>query len=66
MIPADVLSIISAGGDMALVALVWIMWRFDRRLLTVELSLLNHINDEERKLDLLEKLLRGEKINGIP
>ena len=36
---ADILGLLSAGGDVATMALLWVMWRFDRRLLTMEVRL---------------------------
>lgn len=35
----DLLQFLSAGGDVATMALLYIMWRFDRRLLTLEVKL---------------------------
>ena len=32
------LEMLSAGGDLATIALVFIMWKFDRRLLKIELK----------------------------
>ncbi len=31
--------VLSAGGDVATMALLYIMWRFDRRLLRLEVTL---------------------------
>ena len=36
---SELLQFLSAGGDVATMALLYIMWRFDRRLLTVEIKL---------------------------
>lgn len=36
-----VLDVLSAGGDVAMMALLAIMWRFDRRLLRLEFWLNN-------------------------
>lgn len=35
----EVLELLAAGGDLATMALVYIMWRFDRRLLVIELKI---------------------------
>ncbi len=32
--------ILSAGGDTATILLLWVMWKFDRRLLRMETKLL--------------------------
>jgi hypothetical protein len=37
----NMFQLLSAGGDVSMIALVFIMWKFDRRLLTLELSLLS-------------------------
>lgn len=60
MFSPEFFALIGAGGDLALVALVLIMWRFDRRLLTVELSLINHMREEENSLDALTEVLKEE------
>lgn len=36
---AGLFDFLSAGGDMAAIALVYIMWRFDRRLLVLETTI---------------------------
>ena len=33
--------ILSSGGDIATIALVYVMWKFDRRLLIMETKILN-------------------------
>ena len=35
----DLLQLLSAGGDAAMIVLVYICWRFDRRLYRIELRL---------------------------
>ena len=37
----DILQLLSAGGDAAMILLVYICWRFDRRLYRIELHLFN-------------------------
>ncbi len=37
----DILQLLSAGGDAAMIVLVYICWRFDRRLYRIELHLFN-------------------------
>jgi len=36
VIDSGLLQLLSAGGDVATIALLVIMWRFDRRLLRIE------------------------------
>jgi len=36
VVEASLLKALSAGGDLATIALLVIMWRFDRRLLRIE------------------------------
>jgi len=45
---AGVLDVLSAGGDVAMMALLYIMWRFDRRLLRLEFWL----NNQRRETDV--------------
>jgi len=35
----EIFTLLSAGGDVATMALLYVMWRFDRRLLTLEIKL---------------------------
>lgn len=35
----QLVQMLSAGGDLATIALFFLMWRFDRRLLMIELSM---------------------------
>ena len=35
----ELLQFLSAGGDVATMALLYVMWRFDRRLLVMETKL---------------------------
>lgn len=35
----DLFKLLQGGGDIATIALLWIMWKFDRRLLAVEINL---------------------------
>ncbi len=37
----DLFTVLGAGGDAAMIALFFLMWRFDRRLLKIELHLFN-------------------------
>lgn len=38
---------LQAGGNVAMMAIAIALWRFDRRLFAVELTLKTHIEDEE-------------------
>lgn len=38
---ADIFKLLGAGGDAAMIALFFFMWRFDRRLLRIEIHLFN-------------------------
>ena len=44
---------ISLAGDFGVWAVVAVLWRFDRRILRVEVKLDDHIESEELKLDWL-------------
>lgn len=46
-----VLDVLSAGGDVAMMALLCIMWRFDRRLLRLEFWLNNQTGRTDEKRD---------------
>ncbi len=37
----DLFQILGAGGDAAMIALFFFMWKFDRRLFKIELHLFN-------------------------
>lgn len=39
----EALRLISAGGTPLLVGIVYIMWKFDRRLVKIETTLNNHL-----------------------
>jgi len=39
----DILAVLAAGGDMATLAIFYILWKTDRRLLTLELNHKQHI-----------------------
>jgi hypothetical protein len=56
MLDLDILHILGATGDVGIILLVLIMWRFDRRLLLIETVLNSHISshsEEESKLDVV-------------
>ena len=44
----EVLKILGAGGDAAMIALFFFMWRFDRRLFKIELHLFNGIREKKK------------------
>lgn len=51
MLDSGILSMLSAGGDLATIALVIVMWKFDRRLLRIEIlysQMLRKIGIDER------------------
>jgi len=45
VIGADILQLLSAGGDVATIGLLAIMWRFDRRLLRIEWAVFGQKRD---------------------
>jgi len=45
VIDAGLLQLLSAGGDVATIALLAIMWRFDRRLLRIEWAVFGQKRD---------------------
>jgi len=47
VIEASFLKALSAGGDLATIALLAIMWRFDRRLLRIEWAVFGQKRDEK-------------------
>ncbi len=49
MIEASLLKLLSAGGDLAVIALLVVMWRFDRRLLRLETLICNGHRREKEK-----------------
>jgi len=47
VIEASFLKALSAGGDIATIALLAIMWRFDRRLLRIEWAVFGQKKGEQ-------------------
>ncbi|MFQ5510092.1 MAG: hypothetical protein ACE5FN_12280 [Leptospirillia bacterium] len=45
MVEVSLLKALSAGGDLATIALLAIMWRFDRRLLRIEWAVFGQHRD---------------------
>lgn len=52
--------LLDAGGSAAMIALLLVMWRFDRRLLKIENALFNGIY---RRLDRVEKKIDTDFCN---
>ena len=44
----EFLQMLGAGGDAAMIALFFFMWRFDRRLLKIELHLFDGIREKNK------------------
>ncbi len=47
----NILNFLAAGGDVAIFAFLYLFWRFDRRLLKLEITLTNllkSVNGEEK------------------
>jgi len=45
VVDTGILQLLSAGGDVATIALLAIMWRFDRRLLRIEWAVFGQHRD---------------------
>ncbi len=45
---SDLLTLLGAGGDAAMIALFFFMWRFDRRLLKIELHLFDGTREKKK------------------
>lgn len=43
------IELLSAGGDLATMALLFVMWKFDRRLLSLEIKMLHLPKRKEDK-----------------
>ena len=40
---------LETGGDVAMIGLFFLMWKFDRRLIRIETTLFMHLKDEKKK-----------------
>ena len=62
---AAFLSMLQAGGDVAMIGLFFLMWKFDRRLIRIETTMEAHLQDEKyiHKIvnQVLKKTNRGKK-----
>ena len=62
---AAFLSMLQAGGDVAMIGLFFLMWKFDRRLIRIETTMDAHLKDEKyiHKIvnQVLKKTNRGKK-----
>ena len=43
------LKLLEAGGNVAMIGLFFLMWKFDRRLIRIETTLFMHLKDEKKK-----------------
>jgi len=43
---ADFLTLLHAGGDMAMIGLFFLMWKFDRRLVKIETIISSKIDEK--------------------
>ena len=42
------LKLLEAGGNVAMIGLFFMMWKFDRRLIKIETTLLIHLKEEDK------------------
>lgn len=42
--------LIKAGGDTALIAIAWAIWRVERRVFALEVKLIDHMQKEDERL----------------
>ena len=61
---AAFLSMLQAGGDVAMIGLFFLMWKFDRRLIRIETTMEAHLRDEKYIHRIVDRVLlkaRGGK-----
>lgn len=46
---ADILKLLDAGGNLATIGLLLVMWKFDRRLVKIETVIEQHITGERNR-----------------
>lgn len=57
---ASFLSLLQAGGNMAMIGLFFLMWRFDRRLIKIETTMDAHLKDETYIHKVVDRVLHQQ------
>lgn len=52
------LDLLQAGGNVAMIGLFFLMWKFDRRLIKIETTMDGHLRDEKYIHKIVDRVLQ--------